>query len=394
MRAVDFRVPVSDSRSSGERGVRCCDRRAAATAGGRRRICLVVLLSAWLALGCSREPGRSGAGSDTQTTQRSGVSTAPSDASGTCRRQPVANPDSLRIAVIPMGSTHEFWKAIHAGAAKAELELRGVQVVWNAPLKEGDREAQIKIVENMLNAGVQGIALAPTDNVALLNPVREATRAGIGVVIADGDLKGEVCADYCSVVATDSYIGGCKGARRLAQVLGGRGDVILLRCAIGFASTMRREQGFLDTMTKEFPDIRIVSSDQYGGATAESAQNKAESLLQRFADVDGIFCPNESTTFGMLRALQGSGRAGKVKFVGFDSSEKLIAALRTGELHGLVLQDPLNMGYTAVKTLAAYLRGEAVPSRVDTGSDVATPENMAEPRIASLLSPPIDRYLK
>lgn len=354
---------------------------------------LCMMACVFLFGGCDQNPGRQ---KGATSTAPAGVSTQPGDAAGpqVCQREPVANPDALRIAVIPMGSTHEFWKAIHAGAVKAELELKGVQVLWNAPLKEGDREAQIKIVENMLNAGVQGIALAPTDNVALLNPVREATRSGIGVVIADGDLKGNVCTDYCSIVATDSYVGGSKGARRLAEVLGGKGDVILLRCAVGFASTMRREQGFLDTMAKEFPDIRIVSSDQYGGATAESAQNKSESLLQRFPNIDGIFCPNESTTFGMLRALQASGRAGKIRFVGFDSSEKLIAALGAGELHGLVLQDPLNMGYTAVKTVVAYLRGEQVPTRVDTGSDVATPENMNETRIREMLAPPIGTYLK
>jgi len=128
--------------------------------------------------------------------------------------------------------------------------------------------------------------------------------------------------------------------------------------------------------------------------TTETAFAKAESLLNRFPNLDGIFCPNESSTFGMLRALQESGRAGKIKFVGFDSSEKLIQAMKAGQIHGLVLQDPLNIGYTAVKTLAAYLRGETIPTRIDTGSVVATPENMNEARIKELLSPPIDKYLQ
>ncbi|HQE43226.1 MAG TPA: substrate-binding domain-containing protein [Phycisphaerae bacterium] len=115
--------------------------------------------------------------------------------------------------------------------------------------------------------------------------------------------------------------------------------------------------------------------------------------LNRFSELEGIFTPNESTTFGMLRALEGSNRAGKVRFVGFDSSEKLVQALAAGRIHGLVLQDPLNMGYMAVKTLVAYLRGEEVPARIDTGSEVATPENMNEPRIQELLKPPIEKYL-
>jgi ribose transport system substrate-binding protein len=316
------------------------------------------------------------------------------DAPVTCRRKPVEGAESLTIAVIPMGSTHEFWKAIHAGAVKAELETPGVQVIWKGPTKEDDREQQINVVENFITAGVNGIALAPLDNTALLRPVREAVRAGIGVVIMDNELAGTVCEDFASFVATDSYLGGRKGGEHLGALLGGRGNVLLLRCGIAYVGTTRREQGFLDVMREKFPEIRLVSTDQYGGATVELAFNKAQNLLNRFQELDGIFCPNESTTFGMLRALQEAGLAGKVKFVGFDSSEKLAQAMRDGELHGLVLQDPLNIGYTAVKTLAAYLRGEPVPTRVDTGCVIATPANMDEPRIQALLAPPIDKYLR
>jgi ribose transport system substrate-binding protein len=163
---------------------------------------------------------------------------------------------------------------------------------------------------------------------------------------------------------------------------------------VGSASTEKREQGFLNVMKEEFPGIELVSTDQYGDATSETAQRMGESLLQKYQQLDGIFCPNESTTFGMLLALQQSGRAGKIKFVGFDSSPKLIQAMKDGDLHGLVLQDPFNMGYTGITTLVAHLRGEKVPPRVDTGSAVATPDNMDEPRITNLLSPPIDKWLE
>ena len=310
-----------------------------------------------------------------------------------CQREPIAAGEQVRIAVIPKGTTHEFWKSIHAGALKAERELPGVQIIWKGPTKEDDRGQQISVVENFINAGVTGIVLAPLDDVALAKPVQEAGRAGISVVVMDSALEADPCREFASFVATDNYVGGQHGARRLCEILGGKGKIRLLRYQVGSASTVQREQGFLDTLKADFPDVQVVSADQYGGATTESAYAKAENLLNRFADLDGIFCPNESTTFGMLRALQGSGRAGKVKFVGFDSSDKLIQAMADGELHGLVLQDPLNMGYVAVKTLVAFLRGEKVATRIDTGSAVATPENMNDPRIRELLSPPIDEYL-
>ncbi len=308
--------------------------------------------------------------------------------------------DKYRIAVIPKGTTHVFWKSIHAGAIKAEQELKesglDVEVIWKGPLKEDDRESQIRVVEDFITRGVTGIVLAPLDDAALRIPVRDAVSNGIPVVVIDSGLKSE---DYVSFVATDNYIGGRKGGERLAQILGGKGKIIMLRYQEGSASTMNREQGFLDVLAEKYPEIEVVSSNQYGGATTESAYMASESLLQplRTADggltIDGIFCPNESTVFAMLRALQDSGLAGKVKYVGFDSSERLVKGLREGEIHGLVLQDPINMGYLGVKTIVAHLRGQNMEKRIDTGSEVATPENMDDPKMKNLLEPDFKKWL-
>ncbi len=105
------------------------------------------------------------------------------------------------------------------------------------------------------------------------------------------------------------------------------------------------------------------------------------------AGVDAIFTPNESTTFGCLRALENRGLAGQVIHVGFDSSKKLIEALEKKKLRGLVLQDPFRMGYDGVKTAVAHLRGEPYERSIDTGVVLATPDNMNEPAIRKLLAP-------
>ncbi len=305
-----------------------------------------------------------------------------------------------RIAVIPKGTTHVFWKSIHAGAVKAEQELKDsgleVEVIWKGPLKEDDRESQIRVVEDFVTRGVSGIVLAPLDDVALRMSVKDAVNNGIPVVIIDSGLKSE---DYTSFVSTDNEIGGRKGGERLAEILDGKGKVIMLRYQEGSASTMKREQGFLDVLKEKYPEIEVVSANQYGGATTESAYIASENLLAplRASDggltIDGIFCPNESTTFGMLRALQDSGLAGKVKYVGFDSSDRLVQAMENDEIHGLVLQDPINMGYLGVKMMVAHLRGEQVDKRIDTGSSVATPENMDDPKIKNLLEPDFKKWL-
>jgi ribose transport system substrate-binding protein len=218
----------------------------------------------------------------------------------------------------------------------------------------------------------------------------------VPVVIIDSDVNTD---QYQSFVATDNQKGGEIGGDYLAKLLGGKGKVIMLRYAEGSASTEKREQGFLNAM-KRNPGIQVVSANKYAGATADSAQKAAENLIAAYDNgngtlsVDGIFTPNESSTFGMLRALESAKVAGKVKFVGFDSSEKLIGGMKSGEIFGLVLQDPFKMGNLGVKTMLDVLDGKKVDKRIDTGVKLATPENLATPEIKDLINPPLDKYLK
>jgi len=306
------------------------------------------------------------------------------------------NPKEFTIAVIPKGATHTFWKSVHAGALMAAHELGNVNVIWKSGLKEDDRDSQIKVLEDMITLKVDGIVLAPLDDVALRPYVNEATINNIPVVIIDSDLKSD---KYISFIATDNYLGGRKAADLLAKMIGEKGRVIMLRYAEGSASTMQRERGFLDAIRK-YTNIVLVSTNQFGGATAETAYKASENLIAplKTADgrlsVDGIFCCNESTTFGMLRALQDSKLAGKVKFVGFDSSRMLVNALENGEIHGLILQDPFKMGYLGVKTIYAFLNGQQVQKRIDTGAFVVTKENMNDPELQKLLYPDIKKWLK
>ncbi len=295
----------------------------------------------------------------------------------------------LQIAVIPKGTTHEFWKSIHAGALQAAREL-GVEVIWKGPQKEDDRAQQITVVEDFVSRGVDGIVLAPLDDRALMRPVQDAVRDKIPVVIIDSALQGS---DYTSYVATDNYKGGVLAARRLGQLLGGKGRIFLIRYQEGSASTTQRETGFSDTVKKEFPDLNLLVQDQYAGATTETAYQLAENLISRFPDVEGVFAPNESSTFGTLRALQESRLAGQVVFVGFDSSPKLVQGLRDGHIQGLVLQNPTKMGYLGVKTIVAHLRGESVEKVIDTGVALATADNMDAPDIKSLLTPDLSKII-
>ncbi len=302
--------------------------------------------------------------------------------------------DVTKIAVIPKGTTHEFWKTVHAGAARAAEEF-GVEISWKGPVKEDDRNSQISIVEDMTVRGVDGIVLAPLDDTALRMPVSNAVRQGIPVVIFDSDLKSK---DHVSFVATDNYEGGRKAGEYLAAILNEKGKAAVLRYAEGSASTLQREKGFLEAVEK-YPDIEVVSSNQYAGATTESAMKAAENLFARFKDeegrlkFDGMFCSNESVTVGTLQALKTMAADDDVKIVGFDSSQMFISALKEGRLSGFVVQNPFNMGYMSVKTIVEYLNGKKVPRRIDTGSTLITPESIDDPDVQYLLNPPVDKWL-
>jgi ribose transport system substrate-binding protein len=301
----------------------------------------------------------------------------------------------LTIAVIPKGTSHVFWQSIHAGAEKAAQEL-GVKVIWRGPIREDDRDSQVSEVEGFISRGVSGIVLAPLDETALVGPVIAAGKARIPVVIIDSGLKGE---DYVSFVATDNEKGGQLGGEYLAKSMGGKGKVVLLRYTEGSDSTHKREEGFLKAM-KDTPGIEVLSSNQYGGADVEGAYKKSEAILSVYKKpggalgVDGIFCPNESTTLAMLKVLEDNGWAGKVRFVGFDASDTLVKGLQAGRLDGLVLQDPVKMGYLGVKAIVAHIKGEKVERRVDTGVQVVTPQNMNDPAMKELLQPDLSRWLK
>ena len=183
------------------------------------------------------------------------------------------------------------------------------------------------------------------------------------------------------------------GAKRLGEAMGGEGKAILLRYQEGSASTDLRESGFIETLKSDFPNIELVSDNQYAGPTTETGMQAAQRLLSQFPEIQGFYAVNESSTFGALRALEQDGRAGKIQFVGFDSSEKLVDGMKAGKIQGLTLQNPFKMGYLGVKTAVAHIRGETVEQRIDTGVVMVTPENMDDPEIHQVLLPDLSEFL-
>ncbi len=309
-----------------------------------------------------------------------------------------AAPQKLKIAVIPKGTSSEYWKVVHAGAVKAQMELGEnphVDILWKGSVKEDQSADEISVVEDMFNNQVDAIVLAPNDASALAPIVDTAAKKNIPVVIIDSGVKTD---SYKSFVATDNKKGGHMGGVELAKELGGKGKVIMLRYQEGSASTEEREQGFLDAMKEA--NITVVDVDKHGGVTADACQKSADNLLAAYTKdgaltIDGIFCPNYPTTFGMLRALEDAKLTGKVKFVGFDADVILAQAVKDKKIGALVVQDPINMGYQGVMTAVALATGKKdVPRTIDTGVHLVTTDNVNTPEAQEILTPDISKYLK
>ncbi|MFL2435784.1 MAG: substrate-binding domain-containing protein [Verrucomicrobiales bacterium] len=293
----------------------------------------------------------------------------------------------LRIAVIPKGTTHEFWKMGEAGAKKAGNEL-GIDIIWKGPQKESDRAGQIKVVENFITQGVDGIALAPLDDKALVRSVTEAKNAGIKVAVWDSGLDESAGDAVISSVMTNNFAAGQDCGKRLAMLMNGSGKVLMLRHAVNHDSTTKREEGFLDGIKKTAPGIELLSIDQRGGVSIDEAMKVSESLLNQFSDqVDGVFTPNESTTQGMLRALDQAGLAGKFPFVGFDTNEALLQGLKDKKVSALAVQDPFQMGYTAVRNIFNSIQQKPFEANVDTGAVLLDLENIDTEEVQKIINP-------
>ena len=292
------------------------------------------------------------------------------------------------IGVISKGQAHQFWQSIHAGAVSASRDY-GVDILWNGPADERDIARQIQIVETMVTRRVDGLAVAPAERTALVQPIEAAVKSGIPVLIYDSGLD---ATDYLSFVATNNHEAGEMAARKLGALLNGKGKVIAIDHMPGSASSTDRETAFTATIGKEFPNIQIVGR-QYGMADRANVLAVAENLLAAHPDIDGLFASAESSSVGAALALKARRLAGKVRVVAFDSSPDLVEDLRDGTIDALVAQDPFKVGYKAVQLLAEKLRGNNPPKKVDLSAIVITRDDLAKPEIKAMLFPDLSKYL-
>ena len=294
-----------------------------------------------------------------------------------------------RIGVVPKAVAHVFWQSVHAGALAAGQEA-DVEIEWKGPPTETEFARQIEIVDSMINARVDGIVLAPTEATSLVGVVERAAKEGIPLAIFDSGINTE---EYVSFVATNNYNAGVLAAEQMGEILNGSGKIIIVKMVPGSSSTMEREKGFEDTLAAKFPGIEIVDW-KYCMSDRAKALAVTENMLTAHPEAEALFASAEPATVGAAQALKSRELSGKVKMVGFDSSDTIEKDLREGVIDSLVVQDPFNIGYTAVKAVLDKLNGQTPQKRIDSPAAVVTLANIDTPEIDKLLHPDLGKYLK
>jgi ribose transport system substrate-binding protein len=335
-----------------------------------KRLWLMGLLGAAVFAGCVREAKQEETG-------------APPRPAGPSRSAAKKGPnDRLQIAVVPKGTTHQFWQTVKAGADAAGKEFNA-EVLWNGPKSETDIQDQKDIINGYANQGIDGIALAATDKRSLVDTVKDLESKGIPVVTIDSGVDPDVSRSF---IATDNVAAAALAAKELGRLLNGKGEVAILYFEKGAASSDQREQGFTEGL-KAFPEMRLVQSEETKSDSAQ-ARDKMETILTAHPDLAGVFAASEPNVVGAGKLLKERNLVGNVRLVGFDASDAEIEYLKQGVVQALVVQSPFKMGYEGVKAVAQIVRGQETPAkRLDTGATVITKANMDQPEIHKLLYP-------
>lgn len=271
--------------------------------------------------------------------------------------------------------------AVHAGVKQASREF-ALDIDWNGPQDETDHARQIQVVDAMVARKVSALAISATDENTVAQAVQRAIDAGIPVSVFDSGVNAK---GYVTFVATDNLAAGVTAAQRLAAFTNRKGKVGMVMHKPGGTSTMLREQGFAATMQR-YPALTIAAR-QYGMADRAKARAAAENMLTAYPDLAGLFASSEASSLGAIQAIESRGLSGKVKLITFDTSDSHVAALRSGTIDLMMVQDSRRMGYEVVKSLAMKLQGGTPASRLDLPVQVIAKNDLRRSEIQALLSP-------
>ncbi len=295
----------------------------------------------------------------------------------------------VTIPIIVKDTTSFYWQIVLAGARQAGKDL-GVNVPELGAQSESDINGQISILENAVAGKPAAVVISPTEFKALGKPIDEAAKS-VPIIGIDSGADSKA---FTSFLTTDNVQGGRIAADGLVAAIKEatgkeEGEVAIITSLPGVGSLDQRREGFLDQLKTKYPGI-TVTVDKFADGQATTGLNIMTDLITANPNLVGVFASNLIMAQGVGQAIAENKLGDKIKVIGFDSDEKTVGFLKEGVLAGLVVQDPYRMGYDGVKTALAVSKGEKVETFVDTGANLVTKANMADPKIDALLNPKVN----
>jgi ribose transport system substrate-binding protein len=303
----------------------------------------------------------------------SGTSTSPNAAGSPGK--------ALTIAVVPKAIGFDYWTHVEAGAKCAAAKLGKVTIDWNGVSAETDVTGQVSMLNGYIDRGVDGLVYAATDVKALLPVTARAQSAHMPVYNIDSGTTPQ----QVPLFATDNL----KGARDVAALMGtylkGHGNVAIIEFQPGTMTDNQRKQGFVQGLT-QYPGMHLVA-DQPDQSDASRALTVTNNILTAHPNLNGIFGSNEPSVIGASQAVRQRHLSGKIVMVGWDAAPDEVAALQSGEISALIVQNPFRMGFDSVIAMTEHIRKGVSVSNEDTGVYVVTKQNMNQPQYKAILAP-------
>ncbi|MEJ2746808.1 MAG: ABC transporter substrate-binding protein [Anaerolineae bacterium] len=309
-----------------------------------------------------------------------GATETPADTSSNTSADTSATAEKPYIAVISKGFQHQFWQAVKAGAEKAAADYN-VTITFEGPETEAMVDKQVEMVQAALDKNPAALCLAALDTQALIPQLERAQQEGIPVIGFDSGVDSDI---PLSTAATDNIAAAATAADKMAELIGGSGQVAVIVHDQTSRTGIDRRDGFVNQIESKYPDIEIVDI-QYGGGDQLKSTDLAKAIIQAHPDLKGFFGANEGSIIGVLNAVKELGKEGQIVVIGYDSGQQQMDAIRSGTEAGAITQDPIGIGYKCVEAAVKALNGETLPKEIDTGFHWYDANNIDDSTIAPLL---------
>jgi ribose transport system substrate-binding protein len=281
-----------------------------------------------------------------------------------------AAPANKNLVLLPGVKAEPFYISMECGAQEEAARL-GYQITTQAP-DRFEAALQTPLVTGVLATRPAGVLIAPTDDVALANPMQQLVGAGIKVVEVDTRLQDESVA--LSTVSSNNEQGGALAAQTVAELVGGQGKVLVLNTKAGTSTTDARARGFEQEIAKH-PGITYLGQEYTDNDPAVAAQ-KVSAKLSSDPDLAAVFATNLNSGEGAATGLRNAGKTEQVRLVGFDASPNQVEDLRAGEVAALIAQDPATIGRQGVQQVVAAIEGRPVQREIQTDLVAITQADM------------------